>query len=164
MNSQNDQDRLSVRDVYTEVGMNYRYFLTWRHRLFAGYFALLAALGIALSWLAKEAPGWSWTPFAIALVVSLLFWALEIRNRSIYRNIYDSGAACEKELPAGTGVYTGIRTGRRGWISHSRAMDAFYVVMILAMIIGLISAVCTKAFELEPTIKVMQADQSLTDR
>ena len=63
MNTQHDDHSLSISDVYAEIGVNYRYFLTWRHRLFAGYFALLAALAIALSWLVTENQEMFWVPF-----------------------------------------------------------------------------------------------------
>lgn len=65
--------KLTISEVYAEVGTNYRYFLSWRHRLFAGYFAIIAALAIALSWVVKNEPSASWVPFAAGLIVTVLY-------------------------------------------------------------------------------------------
>ncbi len=46
-----NNSKLSIRDVYEEVGRNYRYFLTWRRALFGGYLVVLASQGVAFSWL-----------------------------------------------------------------------------------------------------------------
>ncbi|MEE4263219.1 MAG: hypothetical protein V2I56_11050 [Desulfobacteraceae bacterium] len=97
---------LSIKDAYEEAGRNYRYFLSWRERLLAGYFALLAGLFFAFSWLIKEAPKLTWTPFAVGFILTLVMWALEYRNRDLYRVCQQTAKECESGLPKGMGMFT----------------------------------------------------------
>jgi len=81
-----DDARLKVADVYAAIAENYRYFLNWRARLLAGYFAVLAALAFAFGWLQSEKH--FWVSVAVPFVgagLTLVFWLLDMRNREAYR-------------------------------------------------------------------------------
>jgi hypothetical protein len=151
MNGMEDKLALTVRDAYKAIGVNYRYFLTWRHQLLAGYLTLVAALGIAFSWLNCYQEDLIWVPFIAGLMMTLLFWALDVRNRDLYHACQRSGMECERGLPKGVGLFTRLhdeapddnddRKKRSARITHSRAMDTLFALMGLLMLICLVASV-----------------------
>ena len=42
---------IDERDLYEEIGRNYRYFLDWRAKLLAGYFAVIVGLAVGFAWI-----------------------------------------------------------------------------------------------------------------
>ena len=42
------ENTMTTKDAYDHVGETYRYFLGWRHKLFAGYLTVLAAIALYL--------------------------------------------------------------------------------------------------------------------
>jgi hypothetical protein len=135
-----------LKDVYAEIGTNYRYFLSWRHGLFAGYLATLAAVAIGFSWLYKEAARWAlWMPFAAGLVLTGLFWALEYRTRDLFHACQESGISCETGLPAGVGLFTRLRGKDRIIVTHSRVLNVLFVIVGAGMAWGFVWAVWLQA-------------------
>jgi hypothetical protein len=68
-----------------------------------------------------------------ALVLSLVFWALDFRNRDLFRTCQEAAA----HLESSSGVYTClVATRDKTWISHGRAINV------------LVSAVSTVAWGL----------------
>jgi hypothetical protein len=56
----------------------WRFFAAWREKIVAGYLAVLAALGVAFSH--YQAPGPRCAVLGAAIVASLVFWILDVRN------------------------------------------------------------------------------------
>lgn len=126
---------LTVKDIYAEIGLNYRYFLTWRHSLFAGYLVVLAALSVAGSWFFKEARGHLWLVPLVASILTVVFWMIERRNRDLYRTCLDRGAACEKALAA-CGIFTGFKSPPPSRFTQSFAIDLLFAVVLLLLVSG----------------------------
>ena len=138
MNDQNQiNEKLTLKDVYQKIGINYRYFLNWRHRLLAGFLATIAVLGLGFKWLFKEAPDLLWILFSAGFVLSLVFWILDYRNRDLYHACQKSGEACEKHLPDGVGIYMRLNTLKRNWLTHSRAFEILIIIVCITMIRGI---------------------------
>ena len=135
---------LNLKDAYDEIGTNYRFFLTWRHGLLAGYLAIIAGLSVAFSWLYKEAPALLWIVFAAGFAVTLLFWVLEYRNRDLYRACQESGKICEDGLPAGSGLFSRLNELQDKRITHSYAIDLFLGFALVSLVVGIIWAICRK--------------------
>ncbi len=135
MNDEGSSD-LSLKDAYAEIGTNYRYFLTWRARLFAGYLTVLAALSVAY-WTVRSDANLQKIIVAVPIALTIVFWMLDLRNRHLYHACQHSGQACEKYLPEGAGIYTRFGTDpdvRRRRITQSLALDVFFLIVLLASI------------------------------
>lgn len=141
MEKQDEGQSLSLKDVYTEMGINYRYFLGWRQRLLAGYLATVAALAIAYAWTYKEAKPLSWVVLATGSGLTIVFWFLDYRNRDLYHACQNSGEALEKAggISAEQGIYSRLNK-LQVRITHSRTLDIMFVVIALCFLAGAIYA------------------------
>jgi hypothetical protein len=129
---------LKVEELYKEVGTNYRYFLSWRHRLLAGYFVILAALSIAFSWLYKKAHSLLWVTFSFGIIITVVFWALEYRNRDLYHACQNTGEQLEKNNAALDGIYLNLNKLQGKSVTHSLAINILYIATIITMIVALV--------------------------
>jgi hypothetical protein len=130
---------LSVDERYREIGENYRYFLAWRERLFAGYLAVLAALALAFV-SAGQLPqaGAATLPMRvvmplIAILISWIFWMLEFRNRDLFHCCQNAGRLVEK----GAGIYSDLAVSGDDVVSllgvkvrHSDSLDVFVSIVV----------------------------------
>jgi len=132
--------------VYGNASELHRYFLSWRHQLFAGYLAVLAALAIAFNWaynLQHHPRAWIGIVSIMAIALSVLFWLLEFRNRQLYRssqniarNLEQQMGVAQEELQIKNGgVYDElIRTTDR-FLNHSSIMNMFFMCTIIFLIL-----------------------------
>lgn len=147
----NDQSSLLVKDAYDHVGQTFRYFLEWRHKIFAGYLAVLATLALAFAWTqpgptkngdiapsptAGQQLATRALPF-IGIVISAVFWTLDFRNRDLFRVCQERGAILERSLPTKTGIYAdllalGDRPAVAG-ITQSVGIDLLVSAVITAL-------------------------------
>jgi hypothetical protein len=150
MNSMNDKrtqdatqhnEWLSVKDAYEEAGRAHRYFLSWRERLLAGYFALLSGLFIAYWKLSQANSKLEWMPFATGFLLTLIIWGLEWRNRDLYRACQQSAKECEAHLPSGTGIYTNM-LARKSRLYHSTVFSLLFGCVAVLMLVGMILVLC----------------------
>lgn len=89
----NDQSLID-RDLYAEVGENYRYFLGWRYKIFAGYLTGLGALGYAFGQTPHEHLK---TALVVAgIVLSFVFWVFDLRTRDLHTVSQHAGQRLEK--------------------------------------------------------------------
>ena len=123
---------LTIQDVYIEIGVNYRYFLTWRQRIFAGYLAVLGVLSVAAGWMLKDAPHLLWLFSITGLLLTLVFWTIERRNRELYGVCISRGAVCEAGL-GDMGVYSGLRQ-RPQRVTQSAALDLLFAGAAIAFV------------------------------
>jgi len=104
-----DNSRLTVKEVYQEIGANYRQFLGWRHSILALYATSMAALGTGLVWLyqAEEGQCLLWVVgFLAGLLLTAALYIIDDRNRELCRICLQSGQACEQDLPVDIRIYT----------------------------------------------------------
>jgi hypothetical protein len=133
-------ETLTLKDIYTEVGVNYRYFLNWRHALLAGYLAVMYVMMTAYTWLVENSlSNLTWVVFLGGILVTACFWGIEYRIRDLYRSCTSMGAEIEKTLQI-TGIYTKLDDNslinRR--VTHSRILNFFFGAVTLGMFVGLI--------------------------
>jgi thiamine pyridinylase len=133
---------LSLKDAYTETGINYRYFLTWRQAVVVGYLSGFAAVTVAFWWAHKEIERLSWAaPLGLSvglLLFSGLCWMLEFRNRDLYRAGMKSGKALEEAggLKEGQGIYSLLDAQKGGRISQSWTLNGMFFVGIVIGLMG----------------------------
>jgi len=136
---------MEKKDVYNEIGINYRYFLDWRHKLLAGYLVSVAGLAVGFSWSLtnSDTKPISWIILILGFVVSLVFWGLDYRNRDLYHICQRAGAKMEdiENIKDGQGIYTALE-GSNSKISHSRVLDIMFFIATIGFLIGGILAAC----------------------
>lgn len=128
----NNDQCLTKKEKYAEVGVNYRYFLNWRHALLAGY--LIALYSFAQAFFHDIDHGIVRIIYLGVILVTALIWCLEYRVRSLYRACIKAGKDLEK--PNG-GVFTKLDDENliNEIITHSNALDVFFLIILLGMII-----------------------------
>jgi hypothetical protein len=135
MKTKPDLDMLKL--LYEENATQFRFFLTWRQLLVAGYFAVLAALALGFEWAVTNAPDLTFACPLAGAFVSVFFWALDYCNREHHRHAGEVGAAIEPEMYQPNlgyyGTYGKKITGSK-W-NHSRVLTAFYLACGVAMLI-----------------------------
>lgn len=142
MENEQNSHSFKLEELYKEVGINYRFFLSWRHALFAGYLLVVSALSLAFSWLYKEQHSLLWVTFIFGIIITLVFWALEFRNRELYHACQNTGEELEKNFTSVEGIFTILNKLQVKKITHSLAIDMLFIVTILTMLIALIIFFC----------------------
>lgn len=132
--SQKNQEFLET--IYKEAGINYRYFLDWRHKLMVRFFLFIAAVFIVFRWIYEEHifMGTAWILPFLSLLVSLAFWCLDHRSKTLFRASQKTGETIENELAGknSAGVYKAInRTTTHNTIIASRVMGTVYAAASL---------------------------------
>lgn len=124
--------KADLKEIYSELGNNFRHYVAWRRFLFAGYFAIIAALGTAYKWDDFESNGVNRVLLVSAIVVSIIFWLLDARNRDLIRIISDSGAALEEKMELGKGGSYSNYAHAQHKFTHSAILKVFYFFVAIA--------------------------------
>ncbi len=133
----NDFEKLKL--LYEENASQFRYFLTWRQVLLAGYFATIAALAIGFNW-AIEKPSVVLFVFPLAGAgLSVLFWALDLRNRQLYKLTSTVGAKLEKQLGLEGMGHFGAYSLSKTKLPHSKILAIFYLGCAVLMFLFAVS-------------------------
>ena len=122
-----------LKDLYVEVGQNFRHFLMWRRLLFAGYFAVIAGLFTFLDGTTQMEKA---TLLVVAALISLIFWLLDIRNRQLIENISKAAARLEVRLEVqNEGPYS-IYEDAPKELTHSLILGWLYGLAILGFLVA----------------------------
>jgi len=129
-----------LKVLYEENATMFRFFLTWRQRLLPGFFAVLAAIVLGYRWALPNAPNMSCVLPFIGAGASALFWALDLRNRQLYRHASLAGSKLESSMGlAETGFYGTYREAR-SWIRHSVILSILYLgCCFLFLLLGILT-------------------------
>ena len=131
--------------TYTETGINYRYFLGWRHKLLAGYLVAVAGLAVGFSWSLThiETKQNSWIILILGSFISLVFWRLDYRNRDLYHACQSAGAKMEMKngLIEGQGIYTALVKSSSN-LSHSVVLNIMFMSTAIGFFTGGIISYC----------------------
>ncbi len=134
--------------AYENACQLHRYFLSWRHQLFAGYLAVLAALAIAFNWAYKNPLDynsrlWLVIVIVIGVFLTIIFWLLEIRTRQLYRGCQNiarnleikMGIAPAEESIKNCGVFYELLRMTKDSSSHSRIMNIFFSITLITLVL-----------------------------
>jgi hypothetical protein len=113
--------------LYERNSDQFKYFLTWRQLMLAGYFAIIAALALGFKWaLGDHTEALFAFPFAGAWI-SVLFWALDRRNRELYTMVSQVGAGLEEKIyPEAKGHFRAY-SEKKARMGHGRILAVFYL-------------------------------------
>jgi hypothetical protein len=125
----------------------YKFFGSWRHQLLAGYLATISGLGITFGWTyssVNNARPLTSLVCLTGLFLTAFFWLLERRNRSLYRACTHTASEIEKRLgfdtneasTDGRGVFTALQSTNAITCTHSRVIDALFVIATAALVYG----------------------------
>ena len=87
-----------LRTLYTENNIQFRFFLTWRQLLIAGYFAIFGAICAGLVWMLNNLPVLTFVAALLGVGVSVLFCLFDSRNRELYRVASKAGLEIEQQI------------------------------------------------------------------
>jgi hypothetical protein len=107
--------------LYEQAGQTWRHFASWREKSLAGYLTVLAGLGVAFSY--SNGVHMRVAVFAGAILVSAVFWILDIRSDQLL-NACQIAAA---RLESGQGCYSQlnrIHAEDTRWLSYGVATSA----------------------------------------
>ena len=125
-----------LRVLYEENATQFRFFLTWRRVLLAGYFAVLGALALGFEWAVTRAPDLTFACPLAGACVSIFFWTLDVRNRELIRHASGVGSSIEEAMGLSQlGYYGRYVTAKKSKWRHSRMLMIFYLGSGLAMLI-----------------------------
>ena len=117
--------------LYEELGQNYRYFLGWRERIFAGYVTILAGLGLGFAQSGRAS--FEIGVLVAAVLVSVVFLILDQRTRDLFCQCQLAAGELEKNAHI-TGVYTALEGLRRP--IGSVGTHSFAVKLLVGGIVG----------------------------
>lgn len=86
---------LEEQDLYMQAGEMLRHYLTWREKLLGGYVVVIAGLAIAVA-TKIDIPHFDSSMSALGALLTVAFWLLDYRNRSLFQTCLDAGAALER--------------------------------------------------------------------
>jgi len=79
-----DSTTVDAKQRYEENGVAWRFMLGWRQALFGGYLVVLYSLASFAITVQKEAPNCTWLVPLTAAFLTLIFWGIESRTRTLY--------------------------------------------------------------------------------
>lgn len=120
---------LSDENRYAEVGANFRYYLTWREKLFAGFIVVNGALAVAFTWVNDRCPSLTYLLPIGGVFLSVVFLLLDSRNSELFNACVAAGA--ELESP-NTGVYSKLDVAEKT-VSHTKTIEVAVWVWAAAL-------------------------------
>jgi hypothetical protein len=121
-------DELGAKTIYEEAGRAWIHFVTWRERIFAGYLTVLAALGVAFH--AEASPLMRLVVCGACILVSVVFWILDLRNRELI----GACQAAAQLLEDGKGAYSALNSLR--FDSTKRYTHGLAINLLVCSVVG----------------------------
>jgi hypothetical protein len=125
-------DEPDSKTVYEEVGRNYRTFLNWRERIVGGYVTIVGFLG----WSYRNAQEKEDRALLLlaAIIVSLAFRTLNMRNSKFIREAVEAGKALENT----DGFYTKMENLKPVGMTHGLAFSLMSSSVVIVCLLGLL--------------------------
>ena len=131
-----------LKALYSEASSQFRFFLTWRQLLLAGYLGIYAALALSFRWALLYFKAYAFVTPLLGAFLSVLFWALDFRNRQVYQTASRSARSIENEMGyPDIGYYSFFKSiiPSRNFIRHQTILNILYLGGgALALIIGIL--------------------------
>jgi hypothetical protein len=127
---------------YKLIFDEHHYASDFRVKIFTGWCAIYAALALAFVWTYSASKSAAWIVVLPGVVITVLMWSADIRNRAALRASKNAGTAIEEDAT------TGIPENQRFFshlkaegfteklFTHSFAIDAFAVGAIAFLILS----------------------------
>jgi len=108
------------KTLYKEAADLWRHFAAWREKLFAGYITALGALALACAQYASS--GIRSAILVSGILVSTVFWILDLRNRELFSASQGVAARLENKI-GGYRALDEIRFSGTNSLTHGVAID-----------------------------------------
>jgi hypothetical protein len=108
--------------LYEELGRTWQHFVSWREKIFAGYLAVQAALGVAYSH-SQDSHYSDDVSIVIlfgAVLFSIVFWILDVRTNQLVNACQHRAASLEEDHQ---GAYHAIKSVGGSCLTYSLAVD-----------------------------------------
>lgn len=113
-------------------------FWEWRHKVMTRFFVVAGSTFVAAAWLynIKDLRRWSWLPFVLGALFSLISYLLDGVNTWILRECYRRASDLEKELftPDG-GFFAAIHVHHYKKGSYAMIMAIVYLSSLVGFVI-----------------------------
>jgi hypothetical protein len=135
--SNNKPSPLTPKDVYEEIGRNYRFFLNWRYALIAGHLISLGFFAKILFQLWEQDQFvFLFLAFAVLFFLTKFFYELENRNRDLYHYCTEQGKTIETKIEI-EGIYSKLHSDDNNKVkskySHSNTINWFFKFWFFAL-------------------------------
>jgi hypothetical protein len=125
---------MSDDKLYDAAAELWKYFASWREKLFAGYLTVVGAL--AFAFLQQSSPGRQSIALLTVILMSVVFWLHDVRVRELFSAM--QGVAAEFESKSGGyRALDSIRFDGTSPITHGLAINVLVVSIIAASVGGL---------------------------
>ena len=122
---------LEPKDLYSEAGELLRYYRSWREKLIAGYLAVIATLAVAFGWSQVHAPRFGSAIAVLGLLLTVVFWLFQRRNRKLFLQCIKAGASLEKDASL-KGAFTRL-DGDPSRPTHGNVLDCLFGLAFIAL-------------------------------
>jgi hypothetical protein len=110
-----------------------RHYLGWREKLLGGYLAIIAALTVAV-WSSRESSYVGPALAILAMLLTVVFWRLEYRNRMLFQACVGAGASLEQSASL-SGPFSAINE-ESSTPTHSYVLDFFFASAIVIQFVA----------------------------
>jgi len=123
---------------YEEIGKNYRFFLTWRYGIFAGYLIVLwSSFSVSFNLLEKKIdPVFIGILLLISSIITLCLWIAEQRNRDLYRGLIQKGKKLEESKNEAYNILSDLSKVNKQWRikTQSVSLDILAYICFIAFV------------------------------
>ena len=131
---------IDISERYKLIFEEHHYASDFRVKIFQGWCVMYAALAVAFAWVHAASRAVTWTITSAGIVVTVLMWLADVRNRAALRASKDAGGAIEQDakadIPENQQFFTRLATSSsfEKFVTHSWAINIFSIVMILLLL------------------------------
>lgn len=127
---------IEIQERYKLIYQEHHYACDFRVKIFTGWCTIYAALAIAFTWIQNEIPSYSWIITLIGLIITILMYLAELRNRAAIKATKDIGKNIESDgyatIPEEQRYFHKINL--YNGITHSIIINIFTTLMIIIFI------------------------------
>lgn len=131
------KDHGPLLELYRETGMNFRYFIDWRHKIMERCFIILGGLGIAAGWMYghENLLNILWIIPLFGAGLTLAFYVMDRRTKTLFRTCAKIGEDLEEKLctTGAIGIYKKYNEIKYYRITYTSVLSGIYIVMFFSL-------------------------------
>ena|SRR5437773_2558323 len=134
---------IGLDERYKQAFAAQQYAADFRVKIVTGWATFYAGFAAAFVWVQENHKRLSWLVTLIAAAITVLMWIADKRNRIAIHRSKDVGASIEKDAAAAIPDEQRFFAHLDEGISHSRAIDFFAVIVLIALMGATVYLFCT---------------------
>ncbi len=130
---------IDILERYKLIFAEHHYASDFRVKIVTGWCLMYAGLAAAFVWVHSTSKSLDWIVTAAGVIITVLMWVADHRNRAALRAAKDTGFAIEQDqdadIPTEQRFFARLETESRveKYVTHSRAIDALSIVMVISL-------------------------------